>query len=305
MKSQKGQALILVLILLAVGSLTIAPVLKYTFSALRSQQVSEDAFNRLYNADSAVQDAIWQMLNDILSGGSPVTGNFTFELGSFSISAPTIPLNQDLRSPPVLHLQVEVVPNWVAANAGNVTYTYIIRIQHQKWDEMDRFGLTLPAGLTYVAGSTRQYGPEKDAGPTGLSWDAQVDIGNNTVKLNNGTLANMTSGYYTPYYGGSPSPPYVLITNGDRTLVWKRADTGMTGNKVLIQKFTAVGTPKWGIHTTTLQLIATSGSTWQDDAILGVAFYTIVVTVGGVKYEAIVAYDTTTGTFQIISYQPL
>ncbi|GAJ12229.1 unnamed protein product, partial [marine sediment metagenome] len=40
MKGQKGQAFILVLLLLAVGALLIVPILDYTTTGLRAQQIS-------------------------------------------------------------------------------------------------------------------------------------------------------------------------------------------------------------------------------------------------------------------------
>lgn len=61
MKKQKGQALILVLILLLVGGLIIAPLLAFMSTGLRTGQVYENKMMELYSADSGVEDAIWKI----------------------------------------------------------------------------------------------------------------------------------------------------------------------------------------------------------------------------------------------------
>lgn len=63
---EKGQALILVLVLLVLGSLTIVPVLSHLGSALKTGEVYEDKANKLYAADAGVEDAIWQIQSDRL-----------------------------------------------------------------------------------------------------------------------------------------------------------------------------------------------------------------------------------------------
>lgn len=294
MKKQKGQAIILILIFLAVGALAIVPVMRYTATGLRAQEVTEAATARLYVADASVEAALSQMLSEILAGGSPATGNFTFELGSFSISAPTIPVNTEVRDPPLLYLMVQVIPDWLAAGQS-VNFTYIIRVQHQKWPELDKFGLTLPSGLRYADNSTRErFEKQADLAP-----DASVNLTTNKIQMKNGQWVDMVCCGYNETAGALP--PYLRITNQGRTLEWKRKDTDVKGNMVLIQKFTTTGTPGWGIHNTTLWL--TASQTWEDTCTMGVAFYTVIVTVEGVTYRVIVAYDSTTGGFKIISYE--
>ena len=60
-KGQKGQALILVLIALAFGSLLITPTLNYVSTGLLEIRVAEDLLRRQYAADAAVEYSLWQL----------------------------------------------------------------------------------------------------------------------------------------------------------------------------------------------------------------------------------------------------
>ncbi len=100
MKRQRGQAIILVLMLLAVGSLMIIPSLRYTATGFYSQRVSENALTRQYGADSALEDALWQMLKSIQGGGSPNITAYDFSYGTSRypvlVQVPSVPSSQQL-----------------------------------------------------------------------------------------------------------------------------------------------------------------------------------------------------------------
>jgi len=59
--SQRGQALILVLIALALGSLLITPTLRYVNTGLLETRISEEALLKQYAADAAVEYGLWQL----------------------------------------------------------------------------------------------------------------------------------------------------------------------------------------------------------------------------------------------------
>lgn len=63
---QAGQALIIVLVLLVLGSLTIIPVLDHIGTALKTGEVYESKSSKLYAADAGIEDAIWQIKYDRL-----------------------------------------------------------------------------------------------------------------------------------------------------------------------------------------------------------------------------------------------
>jgi hypothetical protein len=60
-RNEKGQALILALILLAVGGLILAPLLAYMRTGLTAGEVCEVKTNELYAADAGVEDAVWKI----------------------------------------------------------------------------------------------------------------------------------------------------------------------------------------------------------------------------------------------------
>lgn len=59
--SQRGQALILVLIALALGSLLITPTLRYVNTGLLETRISEKALLKQYAADAAAEYGLWQL----------------------------------------------------------------------------------------------------------------------------------------------------------------------------------------------------------------------------------------------------
>ena len=61
---EKGQALILVLVLLAVGGVMIAPLLAYMGTGVKTGMVFEEKTHELYAADAGVEDALWQIKYD-------------------------------------------------------------------------------------------------------------------------------------------------------------------------------------------------------------------------------------------------
>ena len=64
-KSESGQALPIVLVLLLLGGLLIAPTLSYASTSLNSGRVVEKNVNGLYAADAGVEYVLWQITNSI------------------------------------------------------------------------------------------------------------------------------------------------------------------------------------------------------------------------------------------------
>jgi len=65
-RDEKGQTLILVLVLLLVGGLIIAPLLAYMGNGIRTGLVFEKKTDELYAADAGVEDGLWQIKYDNL-----------------------------------------------------------------------------------------------------------------------------------------------------------------------------------------------------------------------------------------------
>lgn len=317
MKRQGGQALILVLILLAVGTLLIVPVLRFTFTGLRSQSISEDVVTKQYATDSAVEDALWQLLRngvlDILnSENTSYTYDFQLDSANFTVSiqVPTVPESDWIPYLPdperELFAKVEVVPNWLEANADNTTFTYIIRIDSSQWDNITDFGFTLPLGLTYADNSTLYMGPEKH---TELDPDAAVNYPM-IDPLNENNWVNMTAGRYEEVYDElpadyDPNKAYLLITTeqGRQTLKWMPAFVE-EGRKAFIQAFKATGNPDWGVYYVEPSF-AFENFTFElgETAALAIAMYNILIDYGGATHQVVVAYDSATDGMKMVSYQ--
>jgi hypothetical protein len=60
-RGEKGQALIIAMIMMLLGSLIIVPMLAYMGSGLKAGMVQEKRTDELYAADAGVEDALWQI----------------------------------------------------------------------------------------------------------------------------------------------------------------------------------------------------------------------------------------------------
>jgi hypothetical protein len=74
-RDQKGQVLILTLILLVVGGLILTPLLGLMSTGLLAGQVYEKKMSELYAADAGVEDAIWRIMYESIPPESWKTGD--------------------------------------------------------------------------------------------------------------------------------------------------------------------------------------------------------------------------------------
>jgi len=86
MNSQKGQALPLALIALAIGILVVAPFLSHAGSSLIGSRIYEQSIDEQYSADAGVEYAIWQ----IQSGEAEVPEGEELELPQFALNNKTV-----------------------------------------------------------------------------------------------------------------------------------------------------------------------------------------------------------------------
>lgn len=311
MKGQRGQAFILVLILLAVGALTITPVLNYTSTALRSQRISEDIVTRDYAADSALEDVLRQML-DSIQGGVPPEESYDVEFGTGKwgvatvIEIPYVPPAEWLpySSGHFAGVMVEVYPPFIDAGVDNPSYHYIIRVKLGKIDALQSFGFTLPMNVEYVDDSTydlalhNKYLEDYSADPPEVN---AVNVTSHEVQWN-----EKWGGTWQPMELG-PNPFKSLSTDGRWELVWNvDIDSTVTGMYFVICNVT--GYPPGGVSYIepwfdgdfTLVEMEACGA-------LGYGFYIVTIDVGGITYEVIVAYDSEAneglGSWNIISYR--
>ncbi|MCL0076754.1 hypothetical protein M1O12_01845 [Dehalococcoidia bacterium] len=85
-QGQKGQALMLTLILLGVGGLILTPLLNFMGTGLMAGQAFEDEMHGVFAADAGVEYALWHLT----SGNLTVPGNGTENLTGFTINHNTV-----------------------------------------------------------------------------------------------------------------------------------------------------------------------------------------------------------------------
>ncbi len=287
MKGQKGQVLILVLILLAVGSLVIVPTIDYINTGLRSQQISEDAMAEQSVADSSLEDALWKLLNE-LDLNNPAT-NYSLFGANIDIQIPPIAASAWHKYAEI-EIKVDIEPNWLGSSAEGTTY--IIRINMPQW-QLTSIVLPLPEGLTYKLDTSYFKGPDIH---TDLDPDAEVNIYDRTV-------------WWGPDNPGfvpmikTEQEPSTNMVDGKQEVEWQ-LNFGAVGKRTFILICQVDGDPGWGIHYVQPRFESTAKG-WVKEtgntAALGSGIYIIVIDYQGVTYQVVVAYDA--GGFEIISYQ--
>jgi hypothetical protein len=79
---EKGQALLVVLALVAFGGLVISPFLSHAGTNLMGSRMYGDAIAQQYSSDAGVEHAIWGLRYGSLDNQIPETGNTTtYQLG--------------------------------------------------------------------------------------------------------------------------------------------------------------------------------------------------------------------------------
>src|SRR4030042_3383538 len=109
-KEEAGQALILMLIFLVMGSLTLVPTLAYMRTALKTSTNYEHKTNAYYAADAGIEDAVWQIKYDGLEAlfGSP---SFNYDFNTVA----EYPLDEPVND---LITNVTIQSVWIPSNVS-------------------------------------------------------------------------------------------------------------------------------------------------------------------------------------------
>ena len=76
LSEETGMALVVVLVLLVLGSLTMLPVLSHLATAFKTGEMYEEKTNALYTADAGIEDALWRLKYDSMG---PEYSEFDFD----------------------------------------------------------------------------------------------------------------------------------------------------------------------------------------------------------------------------------
>ncbi len=167
MKGQKGYALSLALITLAVGTLVLVPFLQHAYIGITSSRISKELTIERYAADAAMQEAIWRLqanidgITDSVTPDNPSVGYPATVNGVETLVTIDIPASPDPPPPPEpeprfwwLEIVCDVDICWVKSS-DPTTFTFTITIHNCGFLGMlilFVFDL-LPPGFQYVPGS--------------------------------------------------------------------------------------------------------------------------------------------------------
>lgn len=207
---QRGQAFVLVLIALAVGSLLIVPTLNYVNTGLRFVPLSDSLLLDQYTADAAIEYGLWQLEYNVdnvtgqLSPENP-SSNETITINGEEVTVTTeISLsptseNGSFVAPPFesgIHIAVglDVLPP-VWTKSGHKAYlTHVVYIYNYGSAEVHLKTLyqQLESGLTYEPGSYD--GPEADETKNNMGdyWELYFDFDQPLPKLGSGDWVVIT-----------------------------------------------------------------------------------------------------------------
>jgi len=194
MNRQRGHVLILVLIVLAVGSLLITPMLRYVFTGLKEADISKELLLKQYAADAGVEYSLWQLkynvdgLTDQLSPENPSCST------SITVNGIDVPVTTEISQSPQsgngsftipppesgIHLAVALEitsPSW--SGSGQIAYlTHIVSIYNYGTSAVHLKALLqqLDPYLEYVSGSYE--GPNAELTKTYVNdhWELHFDF---------------------------------------------------------------------------------------------------------------------------------
>ncbi len=161
---EAGFALIIVLVLLLLGSLTIVPVLAHLSNALKSGKIYEEKTNELNTADAGIEDAIWRIKYDFMgldydeydyaSAWPYETDNINGMMADVTIQNIWVPAE----ATPNATLARSIIESGklvvVGTAGGSTALPYSIKIDYTPAEgdnlTVKSLGVWLPGGYTYV-----------------------------------------------------------------------------------------------------------------------------------------------------------
>ena len=165
LSSQKGQALIIVLGLLAIGGLTVAVSLNYATTSLKGSRIVEENTKGIYAADAGVEYALWSLQEGLLS---PSEGETTSNAAPENINQMAVDIQIENEGTFTLttgelsgavgsqyqRLDVDGEAEVVGGDTANYTITLTRMEDFNTEIKLNEVGATLPPGYEYVPDST-------------------------------------------------------------------------------------------------------------------------------------------------------
>ncbi len=156
---EKGQALVIVLILLAVGSLTVAMNLNYATASMKGNGIVTEKLKGIYAATAGIESTLWSLLGD-----SEPLEQLTENINQMPVVIETVDKGTyTLYFGEMIAYEGSHI-DWMTVT-GNITpteisgqYVYTVTVTRQPAcvgnKKLTEVGARLPVGYSYVAGSS-------------------------------------------------------------------------------------------------------------------------------------------------------
>lgn len=159
LKGQKGQALPIVLCVLAIGGLTVASNLNFATTGLNGCRIVAEKSQAVYAAEAGIEDTMWRIAN-YLSPQSQLGDNLnqmTVKMTTQNIGVYTLYFGELVE--PGVHFDSLIV-EWDVVwddGAGAYKFTISVTLQTPPTVFLSEAGARLPIGFSYVAGSAANF----------------------------------------------------------------------------------------------------------------------------------------------------
>jgi len=163
MNGQRGQALPLAIIALAIGSLVVAPFLGYAGTDLIGSRVYGEAIKEQSAADAGIEHAVWSLVNGDLAGQLSQPGD---EM--------TYQLDETING---LNVNITVTANATGGTAGEITDTVIDTLEFDTANGYEPSMINITGDIYAIA----YRGPGSDGFLKTITIDGEGEIGNSTI----------------------------------------------------------------------------------------------------------------------------
>ncbi|MFC1847626.1 hypothetical protein ACFLW5_02300 [Chloroflexota bacterium] len=157
--SEKGQAMPLVLAVLAVGGLTVAASLNYTATSLNRGEITSEAVSGVYAASAGIEYNLWALGNSV-----PMATQLLENINQTAVSmqnedkgAYTLYLGELIE--PGAHSEYLDISGDIAWDevAQAYKYTITVTLQHDSTIHLEEIGVKLPTGYSYQLNSAAAF----------------------------------------------------------------------------------------------------------------------------------------------------
>ncbi|MDP3879860.1 MAG: hypothetical protein Q8Q07_06110 [Dehalococcoidales bacterium] len=152
---QKGQALPVVLCMLAIGGLTVTGSLNYATTNLKGSSITIESLRAAYAAEAGIENTLWSLLHNAQPSAQLLdnVNQMAVDMETENTGYYTL-IFGELLEPGEHNEFVDVTGELVWDDgAGAYRYTITITLQHDSTVHINEIGVRLPDGYSYRAGS--------------------------------------------------------------------------------------------------------------------------------------------------------